>query len=83
MTTTRPDIMQIVLILLQFAQNPAYEHFNAALCLIRYLKGIIDLGVGYDIDGSQKIDGYVDADHASHESRYIFQNKAPPAIMNI
>ena len=70
MTTTRPDIMQIVLILSQFAQNPAYQHYNAALWLIRYLKGTIDLGVGYDIDGPQTIDGYVDADHASHESRY-------------
>ena len=26
--------------------------------------------MGYDIDGSHTIDGYVDADHASHESRY-------------
>ena len=66
MTTTRPDIMQIVLILSQFAQNPAYEHYNAALWLIRYLKGTIDIGVGYDIDGPHNIDGYVDADHASH-----------------
>jgi hypothetical protein len=70
MTTTRPDIMQIVLILSQFAQNPAYEHYDAALWLICYLKGTKDIGVGYDIDGSQSIDGYVDADHASHESRY-------------
>ena len=35
----------------------------------------IDLGVGYDIDGSQTIDGYADAGHASHWSRYsVFCN---------
>ena len=36
----------------------------------KILKGTIDLGVGYDIDGSQTIDGYADAGHASHWSRY-------------
>ena len=76
-TTTRVDIMSVLLILSQFVANPAYQHYTAALWLLRYLKGTIDLGIQYSIDGDPHLLGFVDADHASHESRrsiycYIF-----------
>jgi len=73
--TTRPDIMPIVLILSQFVANPAWQHYQAALWLIKYLKTTIDLGIVYSFDSSPQLLGYVDADHASHEdrrSRYYF-----------
>ena len=69
-STTRPDIMPILLILTIFAHNPAYEHYGAAIWLLRYLIGTINLGIRYSIDASSEITAYVDADHASHESRY-------------
>jgi hypothetical protein len=68
--TTRPDIMSILLILTRFASNPAFEHMSAAMWLVRYLIGTINMGICYSLDGSTDLVGYVDADHASHESRY-------------
>ena len=69
-STTRPDIMPILIILTKFASNPAFEHFAAAIWLIRYLKGTIHLGLQYSIEASTELTAFVDADHASHESRY-------------
>jgi hypothetical protein len=69
-STTRPDIMPILLILTKFASNPAFEHFAAAMWLVRYLIGTIYMGISYSLDGPNEMTGYVDADHASHESRY-------------
>ena len=62
--------MPILLILTIFAHNPAYEHYGAATWLLRYLIGTTNLGIRYSIDASSEITAYVDADHASHESRY-------------
>jgi len=69
-STTRPDIMPILLILTMFAHNPSYEHYGAAIWLLRYLHGTINRGLRYSIDASSELTAYVDADHASHESRY-------------
>jgi hypothetical protein len=81
--TTRPDIMPIVLILSQFVANPAWQHYQAALWLIKYLKTTIDLGIVYFFNSILQLLGYVDADHASHEDRrsrycYIFMLAGGP-----
>jgi hypothetical protein len=81
--TTRVDILSILLILSQFVSNPAWQHYQAALWLIKYLKGTIDLGITYSIDNDFNLTGYVDADHASHEDRrsrycYIFMIAGGP-----
>jgi hypothetical protein len=68
--TTRPDIMPILLVLTKFASNPGFEHYAAALWLVRYLIGTINMGLCYSLDGPNEFTGFVDADHASHESRY-------------
>jgi hypothetical protein len=81
--TTRVDIIQTVLVLSQFVSNPAYQHYQAALWLVKYLMGTINLGITYHLNGDTNIVGYVDADHASHESRrsiysYIFMYAGGP-----
>ena len=81
--TTRVDIISIVLILSQFVSNPAYQHYQAALWLVKYLNSTINLGITYHMNGDPNIVGYVDADHASHESRrsvysYIFMFAGGP-----
>jgi hypothetical protein len=60
-TTTRVDITQTVLILSQFVSNPSYQHFIAALWLVRYLKGTKELGISYKLDADNTIAGYADA----------------------
>jgi hypothetical protein len=76
-TTTRPDIAYIMLILCSYVSNPAYQHFEAAIWLLRYLSDTKDLGISYEMNGEQNLLGYVDADYAAHEDRksifnYIF-----------
>jgi hypothetical protein len=82
-TTTRIDILQTVLVLSQFVANPAWEHYKAAIRLLRYLQGTIDLGIEYSIESDPKLIGYADSDHASHECRrsiysYIFMLAGGP-----
>jgi len=82
-TTTRVDITQTVLVLSQFVSNPSYQHYKAALWLVKYLLGTLELGIVYDMNADAQIVGYVDADHASHESRrsiysYIFMFAGAP-----
>ena len=82
-TTTRIDILQTVLVLSQFVANPAWEHYKAAIRLLRYLQGTIDLGIEYSIESDPMLVGYADADHASHECRrsiysYIFMMAGGP-----
>jgi hypothetical protein len=82
-TTTRVDITQTVLVLSEFVSNPSYQHYKAALWLVKYLLGTLELGIVYDMNADAQIVGYVDADHASHESRrsiysYIFMFAGAP-----
>ena len=49
--------------------NPAWQHYQAIIWLIKYLKGSFDLGITYSNDNDNNLTGYVDADHASHEDR--------------
>jgi len=81
--TVRVDIGWIVLILCSFMSNPGYMHYHASMLVARYLKGTIDMGITYRADGDQNIIGYVDSDHAGHESRksiysYIFTLAGAP-----
>ena len=83
LTTTRVDIIQTVLILSQFFANPSYQHYIAALWLVKYLKGTKELGISYRLDADNTLAGYADADHASHESRrsiysYLFMFAGGP-----
>jgi hypothetical protein len=81
--TTRIDILSILLVLSQFVSNPAWQHYQAAIWLIKYLKGTTNLGIEYSLDSDLSLTGYVDADHASHEDRrsrycYIFMLAGGP-----
>jgi hypothetical protein len=82
-TTTRIDILQTVLVLSQFVVNPGWQHYKAAIRLLRYLQGTINLGIEYSIESDPMLIGYADSDHASHECRrsiysYIFMMAGGP-----
>ena len=63
-TATQPDIAFAVSALAQFAQDPARPHWEAAKCVIRYLKGTRHLELIYGATNTG-IFRYTDADHAS------------------
>ena len=58
---TRPDICFDVNTLIQFLTNPRYVHLNAAKHILRYLRGMVDYGITYDMNKKTNLEGYVDS----------------------
>jgi len=63
---TRPDIAYAVGVVSQFMHKPQEEHLDAALRIVRYLKGSPDRGVAFRRNGNLNIQGYTDADWAGN-----------------
>ncbi|KAK3026412.1 hypothetical protein RJ639_041424 [Escallonia herrerae] len=55
LTCTRPDILYAVSYISQYMENPTTYHFKVAKIILRYLKGIIDLGIFYHASGDMKL----------------------------
>ena len=47
-TATRPDIAQALGYVNQFSSNPSGEHWQSIKCILRYIKGTLDLGIQFD-----------------------------------
>ena len=62
MTNTRPNICFVVNTLSQFLTDPRQVHLIAAKHVVRYLKGIVDYGLKYDVNKKINLHGYVDSD---------------------
>ena len=68
-TVTRPDIAFAMNRLAAYTTNPSLTHYIAAKCILRYLKGTINLGLTYrDTPDSNVFYGYSDAMYANADS---------------
>lgn len=65
LTMTRPDISYAVQHLSQFVSSPKDVHMQAALHLLKYLKGTASKGLFYPIQPHLQVTGFTDADWAS------------------
>ncbi|XP_074287880.1 secreted RxLR effector protein 161-like [Silene latifolia] len=65
LTLTRLDISYSVHILSQFMQKPTTTQWEAALRVVRYLKGHPGQGVVFRADSALKLEAYCDAAYAS------------------
>ncbi|XP_071688998.1 secreted RxLR effector protein 161-like [Rutidosis leptorrhynchoides] len=65
LSMTHPDISYAVQRLSQFISNSKDKHMQAAVHLLRYLKGSISKGLFYPVQPNLKIEGFSDADWAS------------------
>ncbi|KAL0391906.1 UNVERIFIED_CONTAM: Retrovirus-related Pol polyprotein from transposon RE1 [Sesamum radiatum] len=62
---SRPDISFAVQQLSQFLQHPRVPHWDAAIYLLRYLKGTPNLGLFFPANTSLQLCAYSDSDWAS------------------
>ncbi|KAK4397129.1 Retrovirus-related Pol polyprotein from transposon RE1 [Sesamum angolense] len=62
---TRPDISHATQQLSQFLQSPCQQHWDAALHLVRYLKGSLNKGLFYSAHSPLTLKAYSDVDWAS------------------
>ncbi|KAL2242589.1 UNVERIFIED_CONTAM: Retrovirus-related Pol polyprotein from transposon RE1 [Sesamum indicum] len=62
---TRPEISYATQQLSQHIQHPCKEHWNAAMYLIRYLRGTHSSGLFFPVNNDFKLRAYSDADWAS------------------
>lgn len=65
LTNTRPDTSFSVQSLSQFVQKPVVSQWNAALNVVRYIKGSPGLGLAMSSNRDTHLVGYCDADWAT------------------
>lgn len=61
---TRPDISYVIHTLSQFMHSPKMEHWEAAVRVVRYLKGTPGQGIFLRADSDLKLIAWCDADHS-------------------
>ncbi|XP_057803601.1 uncharacterized mitochondrial protein AtMg00810-like [Salvia miltiorrhiza] len=64
LTASRPDISFAVGVCARYQSNPKEAHMDAARRILRYLKGIPNVGLWYPSDDNLKLSGYSDSDFA-------------------
>uniref|UniRef100_A0A2N9IN85 Integrase catalytic domain-containing protein n=1 Tax=Fagus sylvatica TaxID=28930 RepID=A0A2N9IN85_FAGSY len=66
MVCTHPDISQVVCVVSRYMTNPSKEHWQAVKWILRYLRGIADVGLVYDraSTDSSNVVGFLDSDYA-------------------
>ncbi|KAM1078563.1 hypothetical protein ACFX15_025113 [Malus domestica] len=64
LTITRPDITYSVHLLSRFMQSPQKSHYEAALRILKYLKGTPGQGMMFPSQNSLKLKAYCDSDWA-------------------
>ncbi|XP_021985998.1 secreted RxLR effector protein 161-like [Helianthus annuus] len=64
LSLTRPDIAYAVGVVSQFMHQPQVAHMEAAMRILRYLKGTVGHGVLFKTDGLLNVEFYTDADWA-------------------
>ncbi|XP_058222244.1 uncharacterized mitochondrial protein AtMg00810-like [Rhododendron vialii] len=65
LTISRPDITFAVNLLNQFMHTPWVPHFDAAIRILRYLKGSVSHGLLFSSSSALSLTGYTDSDWAS------------------
>jgi len=77
MNFTRPDIAYAVIRLSRYTHNPSQVHWNALLCLLKYLKGTSDWCLDFNkflavLEGFCDANWVTDNDEVSSTSGYVF-----------
>ena len=78
LTTTRPDIMYVVSLVLRLMETPKETHWQATKRILKYLNGKKEYGILYSATEDFRLVGYIDSnwvgsvDDRKSTSRYVF-----------
>jgi len=64
LTATRPDLMYVVGLISRYMEKPTEMHLQAGKRILRYLKGTMELGIGYRKCGDGSLIAFADSDYA-------------------
>ncbi|GKB67060.1 hypothetical protein Tco_0928472 [Tanacetum coccineum] len=64
LTSSRPDLLFVVCMCVQYQAKPTKKHLHAVKRIFRYLKGTINMGLWYSKDSYITLTAFADADHA-------------------
>ncbi|GJS06710.1 putative ribonuclease H-like domain-containing protein [Tanacetum coccineum] len=64
LTSSRPDIVQVVCYCARYQARPTEKHLKEVKRIFRYLKGTINMGLWYLKDSGFELTDFLDADHA-------------------
>lgn len=64
LANTRPDISYDVGLVSQFSAQPKESHWKAAKRILRYVQGTLSMGLVYEKDGGNILNGFCDSDWA-------------------
>ncbi|GKE21081.1 ribonuclease H-like domain-containing protein, partial [Tanacetum coccineum] len=69
-TFTRTDLSYVVQQLYLYMHDPREPHLNALKCVLRYVRGTMDLGLELYQSSTSQLTAYSDADWAGAEAKY-------------
>ncbi|GJV87393.1 hypothetical protein Tco_1531331, partial [Tanacetum coccineum] len=64
LTSSRPDIVQVVCYCARYQARPTEKHLKEVKRIFRYLRGTINMGLWYSKDSGFELTAFSDADHA-------------------
>lgn len=64
LTATRPDLMYAVGLICIYMEKPTEMHLQVSKRILRYLKGTMELGIGYRKGGKGSLIAFADSDYA-------------------
>jgi len=64
LANSRPDISYVVGLVSQFSAQPKESHWKAAKRILRYVQGTLSMGLMYEKDGGNILNGFCDSDWA-------------------
>ncbi|GKA50769.1 hypothetical protein Tco_0743842 [Tanacetum coccineum] len=65
LTSSRPDIVQVVCYCACYQARPTKKHLKEVKRIFRYLKGTINMGLEYPKDSGFELTAFSDADHTA------------------
>eukprot|EP00804_Cyclotella_cryptica_P009045 CCRYP_003142-RA/>CCRYP_003142-RA protein AED:0.35 eAED:0.14 QI:0/0/0/1/1/1/2/0/1801 len=75
-TCTRPDVSPVLTFLASYSQNPAHQHYKAALHVIKYLLSTSEYGISYHSHATSTVQAFNHFPH--HHDKEAYSDATPP-----